>query len=289
MDGTDGAHFAKPEPVRVMAGGYYYTPCRTECERAAKASAHWFSGYFHTIRLLMLAGFALLLCLLPSIASAQSLTLTEDMIYCLESDEPHFMLTSPDGYLTAVYEQGPMKVRGRFTNSEGRIETRTYAKKHLMFLEPVKTGRIEVLVIPYGVQSQDEIGRFWVDVVAGTRPRPPPTPPTPPDDGPIPPAPVATKVRLSVVEDVLARTPETAKVLNAIATWNEFTEAGHERCFYDVATNEPKGRKAVEAAKGKPLPVLVISDKETGKVLRIFALPGSVESLKRVVREVAGE
>lgn len=191
MDGTDGAYFASEEsrtrkPIMLSTGARWSTPDGSDCFYAADVSNQCSHRYDKIIRLLMLAGFTLLY-LLPSACLGQdAITLTDEMIYCLESDKPRIVLATPRSVVSIASERGPMRVRAKFADGDGRIETRSFTKEFLIFLEPAATGRTEILLIPLGVQSAAEIERLEVVVSSGIGPRPPPEPEPGPGPGPGP-------------------------------------------------------------------------------------------------------
>jgi hypothetical protein len=93
-------------------------------------------------------------------------------------------------------------------------------------------------------------------------------------------------VVIAIVEDAQNRKPDTAILLNAMASWNSLKDAGNDWRLYDVATSETKGKQAVEDAKSAELPAMIIRDKETDKILRVIPLPKDFDSLKRILSEL---
>jgi hypothetical protein len=77
-------------------------------------------------------------------------------------------------------------------------------------------------------------------------------------------------------------------VLNAVAGWNELRDKGHDWRLYDKATQEANGKRAIADAGSEPLPVIVVRDKETDKVLRVLPLPKTFADVKRVLSELTG-
>lgn len=209
--------------------------------------------------------------------------LSEDTWYVIEAAVPLIILHSPAGCVSVSHEEGPVKILGKFADGTGKIETRTFASKNLYFINALKPGTIELLIIPIGVQAETEIIRQPL-VVMGTAPRPGPDPK--PEPKPDPPPPNSGKVSIAIVEDVLNRHPDTAIVLNAIATWNELKDKGHDWRLYDKATTEAKGKQAVADAAGTELPAMVIRDKETSAILRVVPLPKTIDAVKRVLSEL---
>lgn len=126
-------------------------------------------------------------------------------------------------------------------------------------------------------------------VVPDVKPEPPQPVPTP-TPKPTPPNIEKTRVFLAVVEaDVRQLSPETAKMLASLDTWNEFREKGNDYRFYDSATSEPKGKQAVLDAGTLDKPVLVIYDKLSGTKLAAFTLPMNRRALKETVSQYTGD
>jgi len=214
--------------------------------------------------------------------------LSEDTWYVIESTVPLIVLHSPTGHVSVQSEEGPVKVRGKFADGTGKTETRTFFSQHLYFINAVKAGKIELLIIPEGVQDEADILRQTLTVM-GQSPNPPPDPDPNPEPKPDHmPDPVSDKVLIEIVEDTLNRSPDTAIVLNAIASWNELKDKGHDWRIYDKKTGEPKGIQAVKDATGTPLPAMVVRDLKTGKVIRVLTLPHTMDSVKRVISELTG-
>lgn len=217
--------------------------------------------------------------------------LAEDVWLVIESPDPLVITSSPLGHVTIQPEEGPLKMRGKFADGTGGVETRTYVSKYLYSVNAVKPGTIEIIVFnPNGVTEEKDILRYTLHVM-GVTPIPPPEPepgPKPePDPGPMP-APTADNVLIEVVEDTLNRTPDTAIVLNALAGWNELKDKGHDWRIYDKKTAETKGRQAVLDAGQTPLPAMIVRDLKTGKILRVLTLPVTIDSVKRVISELTG-
>jgi len=176
-----------------------------------------------------------------------------------------------------------MKVKSKFADGTGKMESRTFTSKYLYFVEALKKGEVEMLIIPEGAISKSQSQRHKI-VVMGQAPNPPPGPGPTPDPDPVP---VPTgNVVIAIVEDAQNRKPDTAILLNAMASWNSLKDAGNDWRLYDVATSEPKGKQAVEDAKSVELPAMIIRDKETDKILRVIPLPKDFDSLKRILSEL---
>lgn len=112
--------------------------------------------------------------------------LSEETWLVIEAPARLIVLHSPAGHVAVQPEEGPVKVRGKFADGSGKIETRTFASKHLYFVNAVKAGKIELLIVPAGVQAESEVMRQSLTVM-GVAPIPPPNPDPPkPVDPPVP-------------------------------------------------------------------------------------------------------
>ena len=213
-------------------------------------------------------------------------SLSEDTWYVIESPVPLIILNSPAGHVGVQPEEGPVKVRGKFADGTGKTETRTFSSKHLYFVNAVKAGQIELLIVPIGVSAEAEVIRQPLTVM-GLAPIPPPGPePTPKPDPAPEPIPVADQVAVAVVHDAGNIAPGTAIFLNGLVNWNAYVDAGNTWRIYDVADTTDKAKKAIEDAKDSTLPAVVVTDRKTGKVLRSFPMPESFESFRRIMAEL---
>lgn len=211
--------------------------------------------------------------------------LGEETWLVVESPGPLMIFDFPEGLVEIDSDDGarPMKVKGKFADGTGKVEIRTFTSKHLYFVNAVKSGEMEMLIIPEGAINKKQSQRHKI-VVMGEGPKPPPEPEPEPEPEPMP---VPTgNVVIAIVEDAQNRKPDTAILLNAMASWNSLKDAGNDWRLYDVATTEPKGIQAVEDAKSSELPAMVIRDKETDKILRVLPLPKDFDSLKRILSEL---
>ena len=213
--------------------------------------------------------------------------LSEETWLVIESEDPIVVTSSPLGHVTVQPEEGPVKVRGKFADGTGKIETRVFSSKYLYFVNAIKQGKIEILVFtPQVVTEEKDIPRFPLNVM-GIAPIPPPDP-KPPDPDPKPPDPVSDAVFIAIVEDVLNRTPDAAIVMNAMAGWVDLAKDGSSFRSYHIETGEVNGKKAIQDAAGLGLPAMVVYDKPGGKVLRAIPLPLTFDGVKRVISELTG-
>ena len=219
----------------------------------------------------------------PKPSPNSAIPLPADRLYVIDSDVACLVLASPSSALTITKDAGPIKIRGSFVDGAGKSETRTYKGKEVYTVEVADGGRVELIIVPVGADSPDKVTRQLID--AGTAPLPPPAPDPKPDPKPDPAVETADHLMLAVVEDVTARTPAIAKVLNATSWWRGLEGKGHHYAFYDVNTSDPVGKSFAKFAVGT-LPQLVICDFTTGKVLasgKSMPLPASTAELDALV------
>jgi len=212
--------------------------------------------------------------------------LSEETWLVIESADQIVVTSSPLGHVTVQAEEGPVKVRGKFADGTGKIETRIFSSKYLYFINAIKQGKIEILIFqPSVVTEEKDIPRYTLNVM-GVAPIPPPDPdPKPgPEPDPVPPEPEKSEnVRVCIVEDVMNRNPDTAKVLNSLVGWTEFGDKGNQYRLYDKSTQEPAGLTAIADIATVPLPAMVVYDLKSGKKLTATALPGSFSGFKTIV------
>jgi hypothetical protein len=111
-------------------------------------------------------------------------TVQREEFYILQSEAPLLVVASPPGLVEITHEQGPLMARGRFAGGDGKTETRMLLGNHLYFIDALKSGTVELIVIPVGATEAEQIQRQLVEVQAG--PRPPPQPDTDTDPEPEP-------------------------------------------------------------------------------------------------------
>lgn len=207
--------------------------------------------------------------------------LPEDCFFVIESDVQAIVLHSPDGLLNVTEDQGPIKLRGKFAGGTGRVETKTFSGKYVYTIEGVKAGKAELILIPSGVVSSEQIVRLMLSVNGAQ--------PPPDDDKPKPgptPTPTIEAVHLDIVEDSLNRTVPTATTLNALLAWSAFLDGGNSFRIWDKANASEKAVEAKKDLGDTKLPAMVVRDKATRKVIRVLELPESFDSLKRVLSEL---
>jgi hypothetical protein len=105
--------------------------------------------------------------------------LAADQWYVIDSDVSVIVLTSPPGLVAVTEDAGPIKLKGKFVDGGGRVESRTFKGKSVFTVEAVSTGRVEIIIVPVGAKSATEVIRRVLDVDGNTGPIPPPKPPDP--------------------------------------------------------------------------------------------------------------
>jgi hypothetical protein len=153
----------------------------------------------------------------------------------------------------------------------------------------VKAGSVKIKAL--GINSEGDpvtLASILLTVDDGTKPNPPPIPPKP-EPEPTP-QPVASKLYFVVVEDVQARTVETAKVLNNQLWWQNLKAAGHSYKWYDKSSAEAAGVAYAKyvADKSIPLPALVVADAASGKVLDTLPLP-TTAAMDTLIKKFTGK
>ena len=139
-------------------------------------------------------------------ASGNVATVRPDEWYIIESESELIAITSPPGIARVVADTGPLKIKGKFADSEGRTETRSYSRQHVYAVEAVAEGKIELILVPVGVSAEQQVIRQLLNVVGPRPPPPPPPPPTPPK----PPLPADGKRVLIVYESAeMSRYPQS--------------------------------------------------------------------------------
>ncbi len=133
-----------------------------------------------------------------------------------------------------------------------------------------------------------------VTVKSGKAPQPPPGPgPTPiPDNGPTPtPIPATVKaVSIAVVDASVGITTADAAVKNNYDVWMKYKAAGNDWKFYDFATKEAQGLKALAAIhkEGITGSAIVVWNKADGTLLHVGKLPGTNDEVTAIVNQLTG-
>lgn len=221
--------------------------------------------------------------------------LTPETLYVVQSTVPLIALQSPEGLLKLTADSGPLRVRGRFADGDGKIETRSYSAKYLLFVDGIKPGTTELILIPQGVTAEKDIVR-QVLTVSGEGPRPPPEPPGPGPE-PKPPEPVKSFRVIFVKESGQTLNSEQsaipgAKAIRDYVTARTTPEGGlagwREYDPQQTTTNEQPTMKALwESVKPKllPSPCLVI---EVNGTATVMPFPKDVTEALETLKKAGG-
>lgn len=221
--------------------------------------------------------------------------LSGDVIYVIPSDEPFLLFASPPGLVTVTRETGPIRIRAKFLDGSGKVETRTFAAKNVAIVEASGKGRVELIAVPVGAMDESGAARMLIDANNGAQPPPddkkepaPEPKPKPPDVDPQPnPQPVVKgPFFLVTVSETMQRTPAEAKIINDTAYWSGLRASGHEYRHYDPQdTNAIKGGYA--KVFGELGSCLVIVTKG-GTVVKKVPLPKSTTDITAILKELEG-
>lgn len=222
-------------------------------------------------------------------------TLKPDEWLVVESDVELFVRRFPEGIIAVDATTGPIRVRGKFADGTGKVETRVFRTAFVYFLTSEKAGVVGIDLIPVGVTAETDIARHVLTVSDGTKPNPPPKP----EPGPSPVDPVVPvvpgKLQVLVIEDTTKTTAQQAAILDSAAMRNYLaghcSSEGGSRDYLkisqlqDVADQE----QWVKTAFAKPrssLPFIVIMSptKETSG-----PLPASIDETLKILKQLGGE
>lgn len=218
-----------------------------------------------------------------------------ESLYVVQSDAPFLLFASPANLVTVTRDAGPLRVRGKFIDGGGRVETRTLAGKHIAIIEAAGTGKVELIAVPVGSAEEKEATRRTLEVDAGKGPQPPPDvipapKPKPPvvDPAPVPepkPVPKGPYFLVTVTESS-QRTPAEAKVINDVRYWDSVRAGGDDFRHYDKDDSKAieQGYAKAYAQLGSCL-VVVTND---GTLVRKMALPKSTAEITTLLKELKG-
>lgn len=210
-------------------------------------------------------------------------TLTADRLYVIDSDVPLLVIASPDGVVSVTEEPGPIRMRGRFVDGNGKTETRNYKGKHVFSIEAVSSGRVELLIIPVGSTKTADVIRKTIDVDAGDGPRPPPDVDPKPDPKP---EPKAAAVWVVIVHETATFSESKNAILGNAAYWQSVTDRGHKWRHYDKDAPEAKANGYADRANAVGLPCLLLVDQAGGKVLKAVKLPSDTAGIDKLIADV---
>lgn len=225
--------------------------------------------------------------------------LTGEMLYVVPSDSPFLLFASPMDRVTITREAGPLRIRGRFLDGTGKVETRNYSAKHIAIIEAAGTGRVELIAVPGGAVDEKEAVRIAIDVEAGQGPQPPPKPDPIPEPKPKPP-PIDPKPKPEPNADLVDgpvwlvtvtgpdRSITASKLINDTAYWKSLeSSAGHKFRHYSPtdASAIESGYTKVHSALGDCL-IIVKPDAggKTGTVVRKLALPPLTTDVNAILK-----
>lgn len=136
----------------------------------------------------------------PEVRTVEVDKLAVDEWYVIQSNTELFVLASPSGIVDVTYEPGPLKLKGKFAGSTGSIEIKTFDRSHIYSVSAVKSGTVELIIVPVGAKELSSVVRRTV-VVSGSGPQPPPPGPTP-DPVPVPVPSTGFRVLMLTNEDM---------------------------------------------------------------------------------------
>lgn len=217
--------------------------------------------------------------------------------YVFQAKVPCDIQTVPNGVVSWVEKAGPREWTAVFAGGKGVEEDRSFDGPLIYALAPLKSGSVEVFVLPK--KGEGGWKRFTLDVDAGEGPIPPPKPPTPPDP-PVPPVPVpVSSFRVIwVVESASTPPPGQNSVVNAKAVRDYLTRnttpedgwAGWRSC--DPNSDLSKDQKAMAAMWAAVLPKVTVvpsvAIEINGKV-DILNLPATPEAALALFTKYSGK
>ncbi len=223
--------------------------------------------------------------------------LAADQLYVVASETPFLLIDSPPGKVQVTREAGPIRIRGKFLDGNGKVETRTYSAKHIAIIEAVGVGRVELIAFPEGAKTEKDVIRAQLDADGGAVPNPDEIPapkPKPPDVDPNPapkPQPVIDgPLWIVTVTQSERRTPTEEALLNDDQFWKGVEKAGHSVRHYDAdeASAKAAGYADVYANLGSCL-VIVKPKGDKGEVVKKIKLPPLTTDVAAVIKELTGK
>lgn len=224
--------------------------------------------------------------------------LAADTWYVVESSIPLIFLHSPTGCVAVSHEEGPVKIRGKFADGTGGIETRTYKLPHVYSVNAIAAGKIELLIIPEGVKSEKDILRQQLTVM-GQGPNPPPGPKPDPTPEPDPtPGPVTTfrvifvkesGSTLSAQQSSVPAAAEIRNYLNRKTTSENGVTGWREYDPQQNVTNEQPNMKALWNAVKPNLQTFPCMVVEVNGRATIMPFPSGVADAMQTLKKAGGE
>lgn len=143
------------------------------------------------------------------------LALAADEWHVIESDADLIVLASPEGVVKVTPEgAGPIRLKGKFAGGGGKVETRTFKGKSVFTVEALKSGPVELLLVPIGAKGAADVKRVGITARAQD-PIPPPKPKPDEPVKPDPPTPGGELRVLFIAESSAKHAPEVTHTLNS--------------------------------------------------------------------------
>lgn len=167
----------------------------------------------------------------PSPVSADTVPkLIPEFLYMIDSDVPLLIFASPQKLVTVTRDEGPLRVRGKFIDGDGKTTTRTFKGKYIFTIEAAGVGRCELIIVPEGAKKETEATRKVIDVDNGEKP---PLPPEPVDQ-------LTTDVRAALKLDADAALASKLAGVYAIGVKSSDTAVTWGALFNDMAVQAQK-------------------------------------------------
>ena len=205
-------------------------------------------------------------------------------LYVADFDTDGTFLVHPANLLKVTKEAGPIKIRGKFADGSGQVETRTYSGKVIFIAEAAGVGSADVEFIPFGLKDASEIQKATVNVDNGTKPQPPPAPKPKPEPFPNPPPapePAADGAWVIVIADEVSPTIAQGQVVDG-PTLRAYKAKGMCRVYGSITESDKitaKGYDRLLADAGVKAPALVVLAKLSGKeTARQTGAPGKTDA-----------
>jgi len=112
-------------------------------------------------------------------APAETTPLTPDRLYVVDSDEPFALIEGATGVVRIIEKAGPLSVFSKFYGGGPNAEFRTFTGKHVWIVQPIGTGKVDLIAVPKAWTSAADFRRETI-LVAGNGPAPDPPKPDPP-------------------------------------------------------------------------------------------------------------
>lgn len=219
--------------------------------------------------------------------------LSEETWLVIESPSPIVVTSSPLGHVNVQPEEGPVKVRGKFADGTGRIETRVFSSKHLYFVNAAKPGKVEILIyIPDSSKEEKDILRYTLNVM-GVMPNPPPDPVIP---APVDPVTPTAKLQIVIIEDPGVTLPASQIAAKDGQALRDYAESHCSKTdgspdirklsLRQDVSSQPEWVKKAFAEPRSSVPFLVVSNGTSGAAL---PFPLTIEETLTILKKYGGE